>query len=146
MLKNYKPISLNNYDYKIISSILSCRLQKVVSKLISHDQTAYTKGRYIGYTARLLQDVIKYCETSNLPGAILSLDFQKALCSIEWPFMLKALNKFGFGEYFQTWVEILYKDPKLVVKNNGWLSKTIKMKRGIWQGCPPIYITLHNSK
>ena len=117
MLKNYRPISLNNYDYKIISSALSCRLQKVVSKLISHDQTAYIKGRYIGHTARLLQDETKYCETSNLHGVILSLDFQKAFHSIEWQFMLKSLNKIGFREYFQTWVEILYKDPKLVVKN-----------------------------
>ena len=135
MLKNYRPISLNDYDYKIISSALSCRLQKIVSKLISHDHTAYIKGRYIGYTAQLLQDVIKYCKTSNLPGAILSLDFQKAVDSLEWPFMMKTLNKFGFGRYFQTWKEILYKDPKLVVKNNGWLSKTIEMKCGIRQGC-----------
>ena len=50
--------------------------------------------------------------------------------------MLKAQNKFGFGEYFQTWGEILYKDPKLVVQNNGWLSKTTKMKHGIRQACP----------
>ena len=94
-----------------------------MSKLISHDQTAYIKGRYNGYTAQLLQDVIKYCETSSLPGAILSLDFQKTCDSIEWPFMLKALNKFGFGDYFQTWVEIIYKDPKLVVKTMAGYQK-----------------------
>ena len=101
MLKNYKSISLNHYDYKIISCALSCRLQKVVSKLISHDQTACIKGRYIGYTARPLQDVIKYCETSNLPSAILSLDFQKAFDTIEWPFMMKAPNNFFLENIFK---------------------------------------------
>ena len=43
LLKNYWPISLNNYDYKIILFALSSRLQKVISKIVSKDQNAYIK-------------------------------------------------------------------------------------------------------
>ena len=35
LLKNYRPISLTNYDYKILTFILAKRIQSVISKLIS---------------------------------------------------------------------------------------------------------------
>ena len=50
-LKNYRPISLTNSDYKIIAFVFARRLQKVIDKLISRDQSAYIKGRYIGENA-----------------------------------------------------------------------------------------------
>ena len=102
LLKNYRPISLNNYDYKIISFALSTRLQKVITKIVSPDQSAYIKNRYIGFTARYLLDLIEYCEENSTPGILLSLDFQKAFDSLEWPFMLKSLDKYDFGSYFKT--------------------------------------------
>ena len=49
--------------------------------------------------------------------------------------MSKTLNKFDFGEYFKSWVNILYTEPTMT-KNNGWLSRKLTMKRGIRQGCP----------
>lgn len=44
-LKNYRPISLTNTDYKIIALIFAKRLQTILTKLISEQQTAYIKGR-----------------------------------------------------------------------------------------------------
>ena len=136
LLQNYRPISLNNYDYKIISFALSSRLQTVISKIISKDQSAYIRKRYIGFTARYLLDVIDYCETSKTPGIMLALDFKKAFDTLEWNFMLETLDKYGFGNYFKNWVNILYTEPTITIKNNGWLSKKLTMERGIRQGCP----------
>ena len=42
LLKNYRPISLTNYDYKIVAFALSKRMQKVISKIVSKDQSEYT--------------------------------------------------------------------------------------------------------
>ena len=33
-------------------------------------------------------------------------------------------------------MKILYTNPAFRLKNNGWISKTCKMTRGIRQGCP----------
>ena len=43
-IKNCRPISLLNVDKKIIAT----RLEKVICKLVTQDQTAYIPGRYIG--------------------------------------------------------------------------------------------------
>ena len=47
LIKNWRPISLINVDSKIASKVLAARMKKVIHNLISYDQTAYIKGRYI---------------------------------------------------------------------------------------------------
>ena len=44
-LNNYRPISTTSSDYKILV-MLANRMQTVLDKLISPEQTAYMKGRY----------------------------------------------------------------------------------------------------
>ena len=46
-IKNWRPISLINVDTKIASKVLAMRMQNILTSIISHDQTAYVKGRYI---------------------------------------------------------------------------------------------------
>jgi hypothetical protein len=136
LLENYRPISLTNTDYKIIAFTFARRLQKVIDNLISNDQSAYIKGRFIGLNARIIADIFEYCENCNEDGILLFLDFQKAFDSVEWKFMFKALTSFNFGINFLKWLNILYTEPLFRMKNNGWISKTYRMSRGIRQGCP----------
>lgn len=135
-LQNYRPISLSNYDYKIVAFVLAKRIQNVISKLIHKDQTGYIKGRFIGQNSRLINDIFEYCEEYCVPGAIICIDFEKAFDTLEWNFMHETLNHFNFGRTFLKWIKILYSNPTIIVKNNGWLSECIRMERGIRQGCP----------
>ena len=50
--------------------------------------------------------------------------------------MLETLKKFGFNKSFQKWVKTLYCDIKGCILNNGWISETFGIQRGIRQGCP----------
>ena len=50
--------------------------------------------------------------------------------------MYRCLKKINFGNNFINWIKILYCDPKIVVKNNGYLSRQIKIEQGLRQGCP----------
>ena len=136
LLKNYIPISLTNYDYKIIAFVLAQKLQGVIGTLISHDQSAYIKKRYIGNNARFISDIIDYTNLFYKPGVLLSLDFEKAFDTLEWEFMFKCLKKFNFGDGCLNWIKMLYTDPNVVIKNNGYLSREIKLSTGLLQGCP----------
>ena len=44
LLKHWRSISLLNYDYKIMTKVLTKRLEKVISGLINENQTGFVKG------------------------------------------------------------------------------------------------------
>jgi len=135
-LKNYRPISLTNTDYKVLAFALSIRLQTVLDKVIGTQQTAYIKGRFIGQNIRSVLDIIEYTDREQIPGLMLCLDFHKAFDSLEWNFMISVLKKFHFGTSFIKWIHLLYDQPIAKIKVNGWISEPIRQTRGIRQGCP----------
>ena len=136
LLKNWRPISLLNVDYKIMSKVIAFRLKKVLSKLIHTDQTAYVQGRYIGENIRLIEDIFFYTEYNNSPGALLCVDFEKAFDSLNWDFVVETLKIFGFGQSILNWFSILYNDSKSCVLNNGFSTPFFNVKRGVRQGDP----------
>ena len=135
-ITNYRPISLINVDYRILAFVLTNRLQKVIDKIISDDQTAYIKGRFMGHNIRLVSDVIDYYDVLNKSGILLAIDFHKAFDSIEWNFVYKTLESLNFGPSLINWIRTIYNCPEACVKNNGYLSKIFQIFRGIRQGCP----------
>ena len=42
-LKNWRPISLTNSDYRLIAKCLALRLSSVIGEIISEDQVGYIK-------------------------------------------------------------------------------------------------------
>ena len=136
LLQNYRPISLTNSDYKILAFCLANRLQLVIKSIINPGQVAYIKGRYIGNNIRLVEDIIEYYENYEKGGILFALDFKKAFDSLEWEFLFQVLKKFNFGNMFISWVKTLYNHPLAFIKNNGYLSRPIEIKRSIRQGCP----------
>ena len=136
LLSNWRPISLLNTDYKILTKVLAMRLQKVIPNLINGDQVGYIKGRYIGQNIRSLFDIIQYANDEQIEGYIAQIDFQKAFDSVEWDFLHDTLDAFNLGNYFNTWIKIIYTDISSCVTNNGFISNFFKLSRAIRQGCP----------
>ncbi len=64
-LKNWRPLSLLNTDYKILTKTLALRLQKVLPSLIDPNQTGCMKNRYIGENLRILLDIIQYSNSNQ---------------------------------------------------------------------------------
>ena len=66
----------------------------VLPNIIHEDQKGFMKGRYIGENVRILYDVLLYTERGNIPGLLLTIDFEKAFDSVAWSFVQKALDLF----------------------------------------------------
>ena len=107
-LKNWRPVSLLNVDYKILTKVIALRLEKVLPKIISSSQSGYVKGRYIGESIRLIKDVMDFTKEKSLPGIAVFLDFEKAFDSFEWDFLQICLQSFNFGPHLRRWVSIFY--------------------------------------
>ena len=60
-IKNWRPISLLNCDYKIATKAIANRIKTVIPKIINYDQTGFIKGRFIGENIRLIDSLINFC-------------------------------------------------------------------------------------
>ena len=135
-VKNWRPISLLCTDYKILSKVLTNRLKSVINSVVSMDQLCGIPGRFSSENVRALQDAVSYLDASNLGGAVISLDQEKAFDRVDWGFMLSVLEKMNFGPSFQSWVNLLYTDIFSHVLVNGFTSEAFRVTRGVRQGCP----------
>ena len=136
LLKNWRPISLLNVDYKIATKALALRLKKVLPSIVSDVQTGHIEGRFIGENIRMISDIVHFTAEQNQEGIALFIDFEKAFDSLEWAFLSKALDVFQFGNDFKNWVRILYSNISSCTINNGYASSWFKLERGVRQGCP----------
>jgi hypothetical protein len=135
-IKNWRPITLLNADYKIIAKILSGRLKTILPNIIHPDQKGFVQGRNISEAIRLIQDIVDYSDEMDLEGAIICLDQQKAFDRVEWGWIDECLGKFGFSHRFRKWIHMLFKYGENRILTNGYLSKSFKISRSVRQGCP----------
>lgn len=135
-LKNWRPITLLNVFYKIISGCIGQRIKSTLDVLISDTQTGFRKGRYIGENTRFIFDLMSYTESKKIPGLLVLIDFEKAFDSISWTFIYKVLHFFGFGKNIISWIKILNTNIKASVLQSGFLSEQFDIQRGCRQGDP----------
>ena len=135
-LKNWRPISLLNIDYKILSKVLAKRMEQHLPKLIHSDQAGFVNGRYIGQNIRLLSDIMEFSDSKNFQGILLFVDFEKAFDTLEWSFISKTLEVFNFGNKFKKWFTVPYNGVQSSVVNGGFMTNYFEITRGVRQGCP----------
>ena len=135
-LKNWRPISLLNTDYKICSKAITLRLSKVLDAIIDPDQTCSIPGCAISSNIATLRDTLDYIEVTNETGILLNLDQEKAFDRVDRAFLTVLLKRFGFGPDFCKWISTFYFGANMHIILNGWLTASIPLLRGVRQGDP----------
>ena len=134
-IKNWRPISLLNLDYKILTKTLTLRLKNTIANIINEFQSC-GPNRSIINNALNLKSIIKYIRQNDQNYAIISLDQEKAFDRIEHNFLKIVLQKYDFPPNFIKWFEILYTDIESKILVNGTFTSTFKIMRSVRQGCP----------
>ncbi len=135
-LDNWRPITLLCNNYKILALVYANWLRQVLAELVDEFQSAFIKGRSIHNNVRLILDMLDYQSLIETEGIILFIDFFKAFDSTEHTFLIKTLEKFGFGDSFSTVIKMFYIDIISYISLNPGMTPRIKIYRGIRQGCP----------
>ena len=135
-IRNWRPISLLNTDYKILSKIIVNRLIPIFENYILPQQCTGLPGRRIENIHYNIQSILEMVNQKNENLAIMSIDFEKAFDKISHQFIFKIMEKLKLGKTVIKFIKLIYKDIFSKIEINGALTKKINIKRGIRQGCP----------
>lgn len=106
---DFRPISLCNVIFKIVTKTLANSLKLILPDIIDKFQSAFIPGRLITDNALIAFDVFHYMrkKASGGKGHVgIKLDMSKVYDRIEWPFLQAVLNSMGFS---QKWVDVIMK-------------------------------------
>ena len=107
MMSDYRPISLCNVLYKIISKVLANRLKTVLSVIISDSQSAFVPGKLITDNVSVAFEILhkmKAKRKGKQGEMAVKLDMSKAYDRVEWKFVEAMMRKLGFAE---RWVSMI---------------------------------------
>ena len=135
-ISSWRPITLTNYDYKLLAKVLAMKLVPFLDEFVDSDQHAFIKGRNIANMLREIDDIVEFGKAEALNGMILSIDYAKAFDTLSVNAIIKASKYFNIGANFIKWIEILLYKRVSCVRNGGFLSPFFQMHRGVRQGCP----------
>ena len=69
-----------------------------------------------------------------MEGFLVTMDIAKAFDTLDHKFLISVLKKFGFGQNFVSWIEIILKNQESCVINGGTTTNYFKLNRGARQG------------
>ena len=94
---HYRPISLCNVVYKIITKLLVSRLRKILHKLISPTQAAFIPGRWIAENQIVAQEMLYSFKARKAKSGLMAvkIDLQKTYDRVNWRFLQVVLKNFG---------------------------------------------------
>ncbi|XP_043725602.1 uncharacterized protein LOC122672168 [Telopea speciosissima] len=136
-LDKFKSLCMGNFFCKILFKIMACRLEGVLSRLISSEQGAFQKGKVIHENITLASELANLMSAAIRGGGLgLKIDIQKAYDTISWDFIFKVLRKFGFMKRWINWLRILLSSTRISILVNGGPVGFFGVERGFHQGDP----------
>lgn len=136
--QDFRPISLCNVVYKIITKTLANRLKDLLPDYIHESQQAFIQGRRVTNNIVIAQEITHsfLLKSWKHKAFMLKIDLAKAFDRIEWCFIRRALFRKGLHCHFIDLIMECISSATFSVNINGQPFGSFKGSRGIRQGCP----------
>lgn len=97
-MNHYRPISLCNVIYKIISKLLVNKIRPLLHKIIFPCQSTFVPNRWIVENQVIVQEILHSFKTGKVKTGLMAIkiDLQKAYNKVNWKFIQFVLRHFGF--------------------------------------------------
>jgi hypothetical protein len=135
-IQKFRPIALTNCSFKIFSKCATNRLGSISEILISPNQTAFIKGRYILESVVSAHEIIHAVAHGGHSGFIFKLDYEKAYDMVNREFLITMLSNRGFSLKWIRILKSLLDNGSVGVRINNENSDFFLTGRGVRQGDP----------
>jgi hypothetical protein len=137
-VSHFRPISLCNIIYKIISKILANRFKGLLYHFISPYQSAFVPSRSIQDNSILAHELLHTIKSKRGRGGLMAvkIDMEKAFNRMEWSFLLAILHKLGFSDIWINWIRVCITSTSFSDLINGSPFGLFTPARGLRQGDP----------
>jgi len=132
----FRPISLCNTGYKLVTKIIASRIKNILPKIIPENQGGFIKGRKILDNIILVQEAIHSSCSKKEKGMVIKLDLANAFDRVRYDFLFTVMTKFGFSTTFINWIKGCICGPWIAPLVNGRPTNFFQASRGLRQGCP----------
>ena len=120
----------------MLAKVLANRLKKVIGKVVSSYQNVFVMGRQILDASLIANEVIDSWQKRKEKGLIYKLDIETAYDSINWQFLMKVMQKMGFGLKWMGWMWRCISTAKFSILVNGVSASFFSSTKGLRQGDP----------
>ncbi|XP_022032257.1 uncharacterized protein LOC110933335 [Helianthus annuus] len=108
----------------------------VIGSIISDNQSAFLKGRYILDSPLILNEVMAWIQKYNKKAFLLKIDFEKAYDNVCWGFLLDIMGQMGFPDLWCKWIKGILASARSSVLVNGSPTFEFNCSKGVRQGDP----------
>ncbi|RVW14627.1 LINE-1 reverse transcriptase-like [Vitis vinifera] len=124
------------HEQKAFLKSLNTTIKNVVGKVVSSDQNAFVMDRQILDASLIANEVIDSWKKRGEKGLICKLDIEKAYDSVNWQFLMRVMQKMGFGVKWREWIWSCISTVKFSVLINGEPAGFFSSSKGLRQGDP----------